>query len=139
MDRVVISSSPEGLNGPSGIRASVVTFSRLQFCSMFLERVGDVLQEYQAKDDVLVFRRVHVVAKLIGGKPKFGLKSKVGGTTFGGVGFLFSDQTFQFRWICGVCESLNSPSDTLRTLRSVADRSAWTLQIHKPRDSNLDN
>jgi hypothetical protein len=31
-----------------------------------LEGVGDVLQEDQAEDDVLVFRRVHVVAQLVG-------------------------------------------------------------------------
>ena len=43
-----------------------------------LERVGDVLQEDQPQDDVLVFRRVHVVAELVGGEPQLGLESEVG-------------------------------------------------------------
>ena len=34
-----------------------------------LERVGDVLQEDEAQDDVLVLGRVHVVAERIGGLP----------------------------------------------------------------------
>jgi hypothetical protein len=33
---------------------------------VFLEGVGDVFEEDEAEDDVLVFRRVHVVAQLVG-------------------------------------------------------------------------
>ena len=43
-----------------------------------LERVGDVLQEDQPQDDVLILRRIHVVAELVGGEPQLGLESKVG-------------------------------------------------------------
>ena len=48
-----------------------------------LERVGDVLQEDQPEHDVLVLRRVHVVAELVGGEPEFGLKSQVGPVAIG--------------------------------------------------------
>ena len=51
---------------------------------MFLEGVGDVFEEDQPEDDVLVFRRVHVVAQLVSGGPKLGLEAEVGG----GVAFL---------------------------------------------------
>jgi hypothetical protein len=44
-----------------------------------LERVGDVLEEDQAEDDVLVLGRVHVVAQRVGGGPEFGLEAEVGG------------------------------------------------------------
>ena len=43
-----------------------------------LERVGDVLEEDQAQDDVLVLRRIHVVAELVGGEPQLGLEPEVG-------------------------------------------------------------
>jgi hypothetical protein len=42
---------------------------------MFLEGVGDVFEEDEAEDDVLVFRRVHVVAELVGGEPELGLEA----------------------------------------------------------------
>jgi hypothetical protein len=50
---------------------------------VFLEAVGDVLEEDEAEDDVLVLRRVHVVAELIGGEPKLLFKAEVCGG-FGG-------------------------------------------------------
>lgn len=43
------------------------------------ERVGNVLEENQPKNDVLVFRRIHVVAKRICCSPKFGSKIEVRG------------------------------------------------------------
>ena len=67
---------------------------------MFLEGVGDVFEEDEAEDDVLVLirasaltlraaygslcrsapiRRVHVVAELVGGEPKLGLEADGGG------------------------------------------------------------
>jgi hypothetical protein len=50
-----------------------------------LERVGDVLQEDEAQDDVLVLRRVHVVAEGVGGLPELGLEAEVGvGRCYGG-------------------------------------------------------
>ena len=44
-----------------------------------LEGVGDVLEEDQAEDDVLVLGRVHVVAQRVGGGPELGLEAEVGG------------------------------------------------------------
>jgi hypothetical protein len=41
--------------------------------------VSDVFQENQPEDDVLVFRRVHVVAELVGGEPELGLEADGGG------------------------------------------------------------
>ena len=46
---------------------------------MILEGIGDVLEEDEAEDDVLVFRRVHVVAQLVGGEPELGLEADCGG------------------------------------------------------------
>jgi len=46
---------------------------------VLLEGVGDVFEEDEAEDDVLVFRRVHVVAQLVGGEPELGLEAEVGG------------------------------------------------------------
>ena len=46
---------------------------------MFLEGIGDVFQEDEAEDDVLVFRRIHVVAELIGGEPELRLEADGGG------------------------------------------------------------
>ena len=55
-----------------------------------LEGVRDVFQEDQAEDDVLVFRRVHVVAELVGGSPELGFEAEVGGAgTRGRGGFRF--------------------------------------------------
>lgn len=53
---------------------------------VFLEGVGDVLEEDQAEDDVLVLRGVHVVAQLVGGEPTLGLEADGGGGVafFGG-------------------------------------------------------
>ena len=45
---------------------------------MFLEGVGDVSEEDDAKDDVFVFRRVHVVPQLVGGEPELGLEAERG-------------------------------------------------------------
>ena len=47
-----------------------------------LEGIGDVLQEDQAEDDVLVFGRVHVVAQGIGGGPELGFETEVGAVFF---------------------------------------------------------
>ena len=43
---------------------------------VLLEGVGDVFEEDQAEDDVLVLRRVHVVAQLVGGEPELGLEAQ---------------------------------------------------------------
>gem|GEM_PF-3122194 len=56
---------------------------------VLVEGVGDVFEEDEPEDHVLVFRRVHVVAELVGGEPELGLEAKVGGGVFGGAGFGF--------------------------------------------------
>jgi hypothetical protein len=43
------------------------------------EGVRDVLEEDQAEDDVLVLRRIHVVAELVGSEPELGLEADIGG------------------------------------------------------------
>ena len=65
--------------GVFGVRTS--RFGGREFRVSGFERVGDVFQEYEAKDDVLVFRGVHVVAERIRGFEKLALDSKV---TFSG-------------------------------------------------------
>jgi hypothetical protein len=67
-----------------GIRAGVVAFACNELGAVLFEGVGNVFQEDEAENDVLVFRRVHVVAELVGGEPELGFKAQVGG----GVGFL---------------------------------------------------
>ena len=57
----------------------VVAFARHELGAVFLEAVGDVFQEDEAEDDVLVFCRVHIVAQLVGGEPEFGLEADGGG------------------------------------------------------------
>jgi hypothetical protein len=53
---------------------SLVTISYWRFS----ERIRDVLKKDEAKDDVLVLRRVHVAAELVGREPKFGFEANVG-------------------------------------------------------------
>ena len=60
----------------------VITFPGNELGVHFLEGIGDVFQEDQAQDDVLVFSRVHIVAQLIGGEPELGLEAEVGGGVF---------------------------------------------------------
>ena len=52
---------------------------RLELGVLGLEGVGDVLEEDQAEDDVLVLGRVHVVAQRVGGGPELGFEAEVGG------------------------------------------------------------
>ena len=50
-----------------------------QLLAFFLEGVGDVFEEDEPEADVLVFRRVHVPAHLVGGGPQGLLEAEVGG------------------------------------------------------------
>jgi hypothetical protein len=45
-----------------------------------LEGVGDVLEEHEAEDDVLVLASVHVVAQLVGGLEQGALEAEVAGS-----------------------------------------------------------
>src|SRR5690606_9020528 len=56
---------------PGVILAGGVGGEALQFLPLLLERVGDVLEEDEAEDDVLVLRGVHVAAELVSGLPEF--------------------------------------------------------------------
>ena len=55
---------------------------RFELGVLGLEGVGDVLEEDQAEDDVLVLGRVHVVAQRVGGGPELGLEAQGGGAPF---------------------------------------------------------
>ena len=66
-----------------GVGARVVALARDEFGAVFLEGVGDVLEEDEAEDDVLVFRRVHVVAELVRGQPQLGLETEGGSRLLG--------------------------------------------------------
>ena len=61
-----------------GIGPGVVALAGEELGAVFLEGVGDVFEEDEAEDDVLVFRRVHVVAQLVGGEPELGLEADGG-------------------------------------------------------------
>ena len=64
-------------SGSSGSAPSALL--RFELGVLRLERVGDVLEEDQAEDDVLVLGRVHVVAQRVGRLPQVGLEAEVGG------------------------------------------------------------
>ena len=64
-----------GLRG----RRPVFAFACEQLGVLLLEGVGDVLEEDQAEDDVLVLGRVHVVAQLVGRLPELLLEAEVRG------------------------------------------------------------
>jgi hypothetical protein len=46
---------------------------------VFLKCVGDVLKEDQAEDDMLIFRRVHIGAQLVGREPELGFEAELSG------------------------------------------------------------
>ena len=64
-----------GVFGVGALRLAAASSS----ACLRLEGVGDVLEEDQAEDDVLVLGRVHVVAQRVGGRPQLGLEAEVGG------------------------------------------------------------
>ena len=70
-----------------GVGPGVVALAGEEFGAVFLEGVGDVFEEDEAEDDVLVFRRVHVVPQLISGEPELSLEADGGGGLGGGVCF----------------------------------------------------
>ena len=45
---------------------------------VFFEGIGDVLEEDEAEDDVLVFARVHVRAELVGREPELRFETEGG-------------------------------------------------------------
>ena len=65
--------------GVLGIGPGILALARREQGVVFLEAVGDVLEEDEAQDDVLVLGGVHVVAQLVSGEPELLLKAEVGG------------------------------------------------------------
>jgi hypothetical protein len=69
---------PEDVLGPVFVRVlGVCAFGSEsdQFSTFSLEGVGDVLEEDEAKDDVLVLRRIHIVAESVGSGPELGFQA----------------------------------------------------------------
>ena len=60
-----------------GIRPDEVATPCNELGVVLIEAVGDVFEEDESEDDVLVLRRVHVVAQLIGGEPELSLKTNI--------------------------------------------------------------
>ena len=67
---------PDGHDAVSRSRSEVI---ERHSSTVLLERVGNVFEEYEPKNDVFVFRCVHVVAQLVRGQPELGLKTDGGG------------------------------------------------------------
>ncbi len=70
-----------------GVRAGAVTLTGDQLCAVLLAGVGNVLEEDQPEDNVLVFSGVHVAAQLVGREPKFRFEAEGSGGVFGADGF----------------------------------------------------
>jgi hypothetical protein len=69
------SGNPEDVDGAvlvGILRIGALCLLGFELGTLCLERVGDVLEEDQAEDDVLVLRRVHVRTQGVGGSPKLG-------------------------------------------------------------------
>ncbi len=78
-----IGRHPENVLGQILVRilrigAGVVALPRHQLGAVRLEAVGDVLQKDQPEHDMLVLRRVHVVAQLVRRQPELGLEAEIG-------------------------------------------------------------
>ena len=72
--------------GPRDLAPGVVALAGEELGAVLLEGVGDVFEEDQAEDDVLVFGRVHVGAELVCREPELLLEADLGGAGFGGGG-----------------------------------------------------
>jgi hypothetical protein len=83
----------------------------LELGVLFLEGVGDVLEEDEAEHDVLVLGRVHAAAQGVGGLPELGLEAEVGGgVVLGGhVLPLYLRHALPRMWYWGVA-SLGAPN-----------------------------
>ncbi len=82
---------PEDVDGAVFVRVfgvgSLLALSASSLACCLLEGVGDVLEEDQAEDDMLVLGGVHVVAQLVGGRPERGLEAKICGSSTNFTGF----------------------------------------------------
>ena len=97
---------------------------------LLLEGVGDVLEEDQAEDDVLVLGGVHVAAQRVGGVPEFAFKTEVGG---GVVVFCHASLSLRSRRLVGEC--LRVVKGLLRALCDARERSErakrGSVRLHK--------
>ena len=56
----------------------ISTLVGFQLLALLLEGVGYILQEDQPQYDMLLLRRVHVVAELVRRQPQLGFKAEIG-------------------------------------------------------------
>ena len=68
----------KGFSAFLGLGAFELAFPGHQLGMVLGEGLGDVLEEDQAEDDVLVLGGVHVVTELVGGEPEFGFEADGG-------------------------------------------------------------
>ncbi len=59
-------------------RVSTLLALRFELGMLRLKGIRDLLEEDQAQDDVLVLRRIHVVAEAVGHLPQLGLEAEIG-------------------------------------------------------------
>ena len=107
----------------------------VEFGVLLLEGIGDVLQEDQAEDHVLVLGRVHVAAERVGGLPQFALEAKicpiraVCGHLFPPIsGMVSSISNRRMPWpASGTAPSANSWSQTMTD--SSRGNNSWTHRL----------
>ena len=78
---------PEHAGGGVEGRVLAVVAGLVQLVAVAFEGVGDVLEEQQAEDDVLVLGGVHVAAQLVGGLPEGCLEAELAAAALGFGGF----------------------------------------------------
>jgi hypothetical protein len=97
------------------VRARVVALAGSQLRVNLLERIGDIFQENQAEDDVLVFGGVHVVAKLVGRLPELGFEADNRTIALAGLSVCF--------WHCHLfCHGCRIVFDLARGVREFVGR-----------------
>ena len=69
------------------VGADVIALACDQFGVMLFEGARDVFEEDETEHYMLILRRVHVVAELVGSQPELGLEAETGGGIFGAVRF----------------------------------------------------
>lgn len=53
--------------------------ARNELGAHFLEGIGDIFDEDETEHNMLVFRRIYVIAQLVSGEPELGFEADVGG------------------------------------------------------------
>jgi CheY-like chemotaxis protein len=65
------------------VRTSIFPLPFDKLCVVLFKGVGDVLQEDEAEDNVLVLCSIHVAAEFVGSEPEFGFEADIGGIVCG--------------------------------------------------------